>query len=656
MFNARPMKRLLIAASKDQLEPVIQELYRNHVFHIEDFVEQDEEGYEGFRIGVPLEAAGPVSSELIKIRSINNTFGVRSGDMEPQAIISSEDLFTRIEGQLPEIEREVEESVLKRTRLEMELKDYEQRVHELQPFITTPLDLSLFRGYDRFSVFAGYVQQDVEIPVAHEKFFNKSADGYFLIVIVPVENRDEIERFLLDRKFQAVAIPEEEGSAAERIAWYDQEINRVRTEIETIPERIVALKEQYSEFLVACDELLTAEVEQAEAPLRFATTEETFVAEGWVPAEKVTEIADGLLRVTDGKIFVTELEFDSTKDPVPVEYQTPSFDSPCEALVDLYSRPLYSEVDPTLMLSIVFPIFFGLILGDVGYGLVLLAMSYVLGRSIKRGAGKQLLNVLRNASISSIIFGALYSEFIGFSLPWEPLIFSRHLNIGGHAGGHGPQVAELIVLSIWIGILHISLGRILGMVNARRLHHGAHAKKAFIANAGWLGVLWGVLLMAWSYFPIPIMPDLTGVPAVAMGLNAAAVAGTVLFLAGVICIAQENALEVVELPTIISHVFSYARLVAVGLSSVAIAMVVNFIAIGMIIEPQLEHLSAMGIVIIIAGIVVFLLGHTLNTVLGLLGGGLHSIRLHYVEFFTKFYKGGGKKYDPFGIERKFTED
>lgn len=656
MFNARPMKRLLIAASKDQLEPVIQELYRNHVFHIEDFVEQDEEGYEGFRIGVPLEAAGPVSSELIKIRSINSTFGVRADDLEPKATVSSKDLFTRIEGQLPDIEHEVEESVSNRTRLETELKDYEQRVRELQPFIAIPLDLSLFRGYDSFSVFAGYVPQDVEIPVAHEKFFTKSADGFFLIVIVPVENMDEIERFLLDHQFQAIAIPDEEGSAAERIKWYDQEINRVRTEIDTIQERIVALKERHSEFLVACDELLTAEVEQAEAPLRFATTEETFVAEGWVPAENVKEIADGLLRVTGGKIFVTELEFDSTKDPVPVEYQNPSFASPCQALVDLYSRPQYSEVDPTLMLSIVFPIFFGLVLGDVGYGLVLLAMSFLLGRSIKRGAGKQLLSVLRNASISSIFFGALFSEFFGFSLPWEPLIFSRHLNIGGHAGGHGPQVAELMVLSIWIGILHITLGRILGMVNANRLYHGAHAKKTILANAGWLGVLWGILIVVWSFFPIPLMLDLTGVPVLAMGFNATAVAGIILILAGVICIAQENALEVVELPTIISHVFSYARLVAVGLSSVAIAMVVNFIAIGMIIEPQLEHLSAVGIVIIIAGIVVFLLGHTLNTALGLLGGGLHSIRLHYVEFFTKFYKGGGEKYEPFGIERRFTED
>jgi V/A-type H+-transporting ATPase subunit I len=76
----------------------------------------------------------------------------------------------------------------------------------------------------------------------------------------------------------------------------------------------------------------------------------------------------------------------------------------------------------------------------------------------------------------------------------------------------------------------------------------------------------------------------------------------------------------------------------------------------MLIEPQLENITILGIVIVIMGVAVFLIGHALNTALGILGGGLHSIRLHYVEFFTKFYKGGGLKYNPFGLKRRFTED
>ncbi|OPZ41382.1 MAG: V-type ATP synthase subunit I [Euryarchaeota archaeon ADurb.BinA087] len=211
-------------------------------------------------------------------------------------------------------------------------------------------------------------------------------------------------------------------------------------------------------------------------------------------------------------------------------------------------------------------------------------------------------------------------------------------------------------MAIWIGIAYITLGRILGMINHARQDHGSHRVKAVLANLGWIMVMWGILLMIWSFFAMPLMPDLTGYPPLVAGLSMPALAGAVMILVGILLIARDSALEIVELPTILSHVLSFARLVGVGLSSVAIAMVVNFIAIGLIIEPQLERLTIIGVILIIVGVFVFLLGHLFNAILGLLGGGLQSLRLNYVEFFTKFYKGGGRKYNPFGLKRRFTED
>jgi V/A-type H+-transporting ATPase subunit I len=157
-------------------------------------------------------------------------------------------------------------------------------------------------------------------------------------------------------------------------------------------------------------------------------------------------------------------------------------------------------------------------------------------------------------------------------------------------------------------------------------------------------------------FPIPLMPDLTGLPIVAVGLSVGMILAIVFIVMGVIFIARDSVLEIIEIPTIISHVLSYTRLTAVGLSSVAIAMVINYMSIGMFINPGMKSLSIVGIIMIIIGVLVFLLGHAFNLALGLLDGGLHSIRLHYVEFFTKFYKGGGRKYIPFGMKRRFTED
>jgi V/A-type H+-transporting ATPase subunit I len=282
-------------------------------------------------------------------------------------------------------------------------------------------------------------------------------------------------------------------------------------------------------------------------------------------------------------------------------------------------------------------------------------MSLGLRKYLKGEAGQQLLDVLRNASIATIFFGIIFSEFLGFAIPgWKPLLYSRHL-MSEH-GGHGPNIPELMVLSIWIGIIHLSLGRILGMYNHAKQDHGHHRTLAVMANFGWLAVMWGIILAIWSSAAIPLMPNLTGLPVVVSILNVGHIIGGVLILMGIIFIARENVLEVIELPTIVSHVLSYARLVAVGLSGVAIAMVVNYMTFEMFINPALENFTIISIVLILVGLGIFLFGHLLNIALCILGGGLHSIRLHYVEFFTKFYKGGGQKYNPFGIKRRFTEE
>jgi V/A-type H+/Na+-transporting ATPase subunit I len=661
MLQPKQMSRLLIAASRDQMAPVIAELYRHNLFHIEDYVDAGQEGYEGFKIGTPLSGASEKSADLIKIRSIANTIAVRADDVDAGPSCSRDELQAKIERDLPLLEREVEELTARRSKLEARAKELEQKIAEITPFADIPVDMNLYHGYKRFTTIAGYISREVSLDVPHEMHVSKGRDKNFLVIIIPTEQKSEVDMALAEAGFQPVPVPEESGSARGRIEFYSGETAAVNKEISEINRQLEDIKQKHAAFLVACEELLKAEVDQTEAPLRFATTKQTFVAEGWVPVDKVAAITNSLVYVTDGKVFVTVVPTDPEHDKVPVEYDNPDFAKPTQVLMDVYSRPRYTEIDPTLMISIVFPLFFGLILGDVGYGLILLAMTFGLRKFIKGVDGQYMLDVLRNASISGIFFGLLYSEFLGFAIPGlKPILFSRHMMAeaaeGEAAASHGPMIPELIILSVWIGILHITLGRILGIINHARQDHGEHRTKAMLANLGWIAVMWGLLVVIWSIAPMPLMPDLTGLPAVVSIINVGGVTGIIFAVLGILLIARDSALEIVELPTIISHVLSYARIVAVGFSSVAIAMVINFMAIGMLIEPQLKNFSIFSIFIIIAGLVVFLLGHALNTVLGILGGGLHSIRLHYVEFFTKFYKGGGVKYIPFGMKRRFTED
>ncbi len=661
MLQPKTMTRLLIVGSKEQMSSAVTELYRHHVYHITDYTDQGKEGYEGFRIGQPMEGATELSTDLIKIRSIESIFGLTPDDYIDTKKRSSRSIKEIIERDLPAIEQEVSNLTAQRSAAEARIKVNEQRIAELTPFSGIPLELGLYKGYESVSVVAGKAPRDIEITVPHEKFIASDKGNDTTVIFFKKADRAVVEHALADAQFQPIPIPEEEGSVRKAIDTYQSEISQLTATIADIDEKIADIKEKHGNFLAACDEVLSADVEQAEAPLRFATTDLTFIADGWVPVSVVDDLKSGLAQATGDKILVMEVgdmdgHDDSHENQPPVEYNNPNFSKPTESIVDIYSRPRYDELDPTLMVAIIFPLFFGIILGDIGYGAVLLVMALALRKMIKSEAAQKLLAVLRNASISAIIFGVVYAEIFGAHPGaldiklWEPLL-SRHLLIGSHAH-HQADITILLVFAVWLGILQMTLGRGMSVVN-----HARHRNMVHVAGQlGWIAVMWGVLALIWSIAAIPLMPDLTMLPPIVMGLNIAGLIGVVLVLLGAAGIAMESPLELIELPSVISHSLSYTRLAAVGLSSVAIAMVVNFIAIEMLIEPQFKELTAVGIVLIIIGIFVLLIGHLLNTALGLLGGGLQSLRLQYVEFFTKFYKGGGEKYNPFGKKRNLTED
>ncbi|MDD3857197.1 MAG: V-type ATP synthase subunit I, partial [Methanoculleus sp.] len=271
MLRPERMRRLLIAAPKSEIETIIRELYRHNVYHIEDFVPESESP-EGLSIGHPLSGASDAASALIKVRAIENACGIDPENVEIKERLPASKVREMIRTDLPVIQKEAEDLVGSRSRLETRQKEHEQRARELEPFTAVPLDLEFYRGYTRFTVFTGHITRDVEIGVPNEKYFSDKVVGNMIVVVVQNEHREEVERTLLDAGFQAIPVPEETGAPADRMTAHLEEARRIESEIAAINGKIAGIREKRTDFLVACDELLTADVERAEAPLRFATT------------------------------------------------------------------------------------------------------------------------------------------------------------------------------------------------------------------------------------------------------------------------------------------------------------------------------------------------------------------------------------------------
>ncbi|HJJ28749.1 MAG TPA: V-type ATP synthase subunit I [Methanocorpusculum sp.] len=662
MFQPEPMTHMLIAAGKEQTASVVTELYRHQVFHITDFVDQGKEGYEGVKIGVPLANAGEVSTDLLKIRSVENVFQTSPKTQFNVPVQTADSIRAAIKSELPKIESEVSQLTARRSNAETKIRELEQRIAELKPYELIPIDLDLYRGYESVTCLAGCIEHDLEFSVPVEKYYAAGKESNFIVVFTENKNKADVEKGLFEAGFSAAALPNASGSVKAAVDSYNESLAVEKAAIEDCNAKIEEAKAKYADLLAASDEVLSCDAEIAEAPLRFATTEQAFVIDGWVPYRKIESLTAGLNQATGGRVYVTVDEDEINFDEVPVEYNNPKITQPGEVLLDLYARPKYRELDPTVILGIMFPILFGVIVGDVGYGLIYLIITLILRKFLLRieGIGKKIMGVLYGVSISTIVFGLIYSEFFTLSFPWHPLLFVRHLPIGAE---HVPNIMDLLILSVALGIIYISVGRIFGMINHARMDHpGKHRTKAILSNLGWNFMLWGMLLAIFSLIDlntvlanaglliwIPYIPGTAGVVCTVIAIA--------MFVIGLVFVLMENILDIMELPSnLLSHMLSFSRIAAIGLSSVAIGMVVNYFA-GMFFGIAFaDGFNVLSIVLIIAAVLLIIIGHAVNAVLGVLDGAINSIRLHFVEFFMKFYQGGGIIYKPFGHNRKFTEE
>jgi V/A-type H+/Na+-transporting ATPase subunit I len=343
---------------------------------------------------------------------------------------------------------------------------------------------------------------------------------------------------------------------------------------------------------------------------RAATTARSFVLEGWVPTAGFGRLSRQLRdRFGESLVIEAVAQEEWQGANAPVVLTNPRLFRPFEAVTRMMPLPAYGSIDPTPFVAVFFPMFFGLILCDFGYGAVLAVLALWLRRRGAPGSTlRAVAEILGACAAFTVAFGVAFGECFGDlgrrALGIRPLLLDREESLMPFLG-----------LAVAIGVVHISLGLVLGIVNTARGHpRQAVGRGAALAMLAFIVV---ALLAAFD-----VLPGGFFTPAV-----------IALLLAFPVLVIAEGIIAPIEFLSTLSNVLSYARIMALGTASVMMAMVANRLA------------GSVGSVIV--GVLFGLLFHLVNFALGIFAPTIHGLRLHYVEFFGKFYSPGGQEYRPF---------
>ncbi len=668
MFKPHKMRKVIIAGSSDLLERTIDILFEQRSLHLMDFSKDA----ENFKMGTPMKEAGPSSERLLKLRSAQKVLSIGPDQvaktMKDRGPVPVDEVEKGLDGVIKQIDTEIMTKWESRNELENQLRELDRKAEELVPFSEMPLKLEDYEPYQNLAIIVGTVRSDPGPDLAQklkghgfELFMTSHKEGSLLALFVDKEACEEATKVLLDHALNEIKPPKGTGFPKAHLANLAADKERLKKELSVLDAELKELSKQNAMSLLASEEHLKIKVEKAEAPLRFATSANAFVIEGFVTETGADHLKKVLSKATDDRLYI-EMSEPEHDENIPVALKNPATARPFEVLTNLVARPKYDEIDPSILLCIGMPLFFGIMLGDVGYAIVLMAVV-ALGVMTKvfkflgmEGAAPQLNAILMLCAISSFFFGFLYNEFFGFELfnhsglaanvpvvlpmvhYWEFTI--PRILVWGPAEFpvvRFENVLPLLKLTIWIGLAHLLVGLIIGFRNKYVSHGLAHA---VFEKGSWILILSGGVIV--FYF---LLRDIGGFVHLAYA-QGAEITGLITLIVGcVLLIKGEGAMGLIHLPSLISNTMSYARILAIGLSSTGIALAFNNMA--------LRIYDSGGVYIIAAGLVLFM-GHFINILLGILGPGLHSLRLHYVEFFTKFYEGGGTPYTPFGMARRFT--
>ena len=680
MFDTVAMSRLTVAAPVEKMAEVLRTCTNLGCVHIES--------YNNFEDGVHVgqatasEEADNVSALLSKVRAAVSAFKPVNAD-GPVSISRIRELLDGSFGD--ELQKGLDLLDTQRDA-EAELSVLDEQIHLLQRLAPLNMDLDLLAGSSRVEVYVSETKKASKVGSVFGDLMGKvqvaSAPGIVAVACLPSEGA-EVQMALGELGGKPVQIPSMSGSASEALKGLMSKRKEVEGTMYSASEEAGRWARNNGRNILAAHEYLSKEDEIHTAPTHLAVTGQAFALDAWVPSSKEGEVRTALKSLASHieiEAFVNDHHHHHDdghddhhhEEPTPpVALENDAVSRPFELMVGLVGRPTYGTFDPTFFLMLTFPMIYGLILGDFGYGFIIFLLGLWLGTKpfAADPVAKNGITILKWMGVWCMIWGFLFAE--GFGFVWDntgqmgdasplagiyawtydnihfPAFVTDTLNMDyTHIPFHRAtsSLNEYVLLSVYLGVAHLMFGFILGFINVARAH-GLVA--AFFEKGSWMIILaagtlhiYGFLTTDQGVFDATpyALATLVGVGCLIIGLAVFEKFG---WAGGFI-------MGPIETFGLLANTLSYLRVMGVGVAGVKIAEV--SISMGWDLM-----LSGGGIVSIVLGFVLFVFIQAFALALGLLSPSIHAARLHFVEWMGKFYDGSGRVFTPLGGRTLHTE-
>jgi len=474
---------------------------------------------------------------------------------------------------------------------------------------------------------------DQQTDRCYFKLTGSDKDQHYISIIGLKREKEEVLEVLKQYGFNNVAFKDLEGTAAENIVHYEEKIKEIADEKEEIEKKIKEAVTYKQDIQILYDRMVI-ERDKVKILGNILKTDSTFYIEGWVPERSINELE----KVLNTYRCWYEASEPAKGEQYPVLLHNNRLVEPLEAVTELYSLPSSSNVDPTSSMWFFFILFFGMMLGDVGYGLILVLVCGIAVKKYKvEGTFGKMLKTLFYAGISTMFWGVMFGSWFGDGVTaGAKVFFDADFVIKPLWLNPLDEPMTVLILSFAFGLIHLFVG--LGVKAYMLIRDGMILDAIFDVGFWYLFIIGPVML-------------LLGGSLATAGKYITIVGAVGLILTqgrekkGIISKLFGGIMSLYGITGYLSDVLSYSRLLALGLATGVISSVLSIIG-------SMGGHSFLGAILFI---VVFIFGHLLNFAINALGSFVHSARLQYVEYFGKFYEGGGEAFNPLMKKTKYIK-